>query len=70
MKQLVFFQNISSFNISYFTISPQNPEHFLNWDWINRQKELEFLKYVGHLRLNKPLNVKINGRENSGIIKF
>ncbi|MCB0281948.1 MAG: histidine kinase [Calditrichaeota bacterium] len=65
-----FFQNISSFNIGYFTINPNNPDHYLNWDWIESKQKTESLKYVNHLQLEKPLNVIINGRNNDGVIKL
>jgi CheY-like chemotaxis protein len=63
-----FFQNVSSFQIGYFTINPQNEEHYLNWAWLKKQKSVSALNYVRHIRLNKPLDLTINGRHNSGLI--
>ncbi|KAA3611348.1 MAG: histidine kinase [Calditrichaeota bacterium] len=65
-----FFQNVSSFKISYFTINPKNEKHFLNWDWLDKQKTISTLRYVRHLRLDSPLSITINGRNNSGLISF
>lgn len=65
-----FFQNVSTFNIGYFTINPKNKDHFLNWIWLNKQNAVSTLNYVRHIRLDKPLSVTINGRKHSGLISF
>ena len=65
-----FFQNVTSFKVGYFTINPNNGDHFLNWDWLYKQKTRASLQYVRHIRLEKPLAITINGRKNSGLISF
>jgi CheY-like chemotaxis protein len=60
-----FFQNITSFMVGYFTVQPNG---FIDWDWIRRQKSAEEGSYIRYLRFNYPIVVKINGHSNQGII--
>ncbi|MBC8213878.1 MAG: hypothetical protein ISR90_02570 [Candidatus Marinimicrobia bacterium] len=63
-----FFQNVTSLRIGYFTINRKNPDDFLDWDWLKEQpveQETEFLK---HIRLDYPLQVKIDGQTGNGVI--
>ena len=63
-----FFQNITSFMIGYFTISNKNESDFIDWKWIMNQKPLERFQYIKHLQFNNPIVIKMNGRQNTGII--
>jgi len=63
-----FFQNLTSFSIGYFSVSSQKKDAFINWDWLYQQKETESLEYTKHLSFPEPMTVKINGRDNHGII--
>ena len=62
-----FFQNITSFNVSYFTVN-STTESAIRWDWLRAQPETSARKYVRHLRFEKPLTVLINGHKNRGVI--
>jgi len=63
-----FFQNLTSFMIGYFTVNEENENNFLDWNWILEQKCEEEKNYVKHIRLNKPLIIKMNAHNNCGII--
>ncbi|MBI9070630.1 MAG: histidine kinase [Melioribacteraceae bacterium] len=63
-----FFQNLTSFKIGYFTINGDSDESFIDWDWLHSLKPYQEKKYTKHVRLENPITVKINGRENKGII--
>ncbi len=63
-----FFQNLTSFSISYFTIKNSNKNSFLNWNWLNEQKINKSLKFVRHIKLQKPLEIKINAHKKLGVI--
>jgi hypothetical protein len=41
---------------------------FINWDWLNNYETLEELNYAKHIHFSDPVSVKINGRQNKGII--
>ncbi|MBI4810021.1 MAG: histidine kinase [Ignavibacteriales bacterium] len=63
-----FFQNITSFNVGYFTVNPENQQGYLDWDWLLKQNSKEVMAYTRHIRFNKPLTIKINGHKSNGII--
>ncbi len=63
-----FFQNLTSFMIGYFTVNSFKERGFIDWDWLRAQPEEETLQYVKHIHLNKPILIKMNGRNNQGII--
>jgi CheY-like chemotaxis protein len=63
-----FFQNITSFSVGYFSINSRNETDFLDWEWLSSQPVAESGIFVRHLRFNRPIVVKMNGRENKGII--
>jgi len=62
-----FFHNITSLGIGYLTVL-QDKTSFLNFDWLNGlpvEKETGFLR---HVRLKKPLLIKINGKGARAVI--
>lgn len=61
-----FFQNITSQGIIYLTI--RKPEDLLNWDWFLNQEVITETEYLKHVWLKHPLNIKINGKLNQGIV--
>jgi len=63
-----FFQNITSFRIGYFTVNSLEKVGFIDWEWLSRQKAVEETDYIRHLQFNDPINVRINGHKNKGII--
>lgn len=63
-----FFQNLTSFNIGYFTINAEDSHALLDWDWLDAQQAETDRDHVRHLRLPEPLLVKMNGRKGEGVI--
>lgn len=63
-----FFQNITSFKVGYFTVNEYDHQGFINWDWLNSMPATHELKFTKHIRFDKPINVRINGHQNKGII--
>ncbi len=63
-----FFQNLTSFQVGYFTVNAEAGEGFVDWDWIAGQPAEGERGFVRHLRFAEPLVVKMNGRRNQGII--
>jgi CheY-like chemotaxis protein len=63
-----FFQNLTSFNVGYFTINPENGDGFVDWDWLDAQPAKSHVAHVRHLRLDGPLLVNMNGRKSEGVI--
>ncbi len=63
-----FFQNLTSFNVGYFTINTEDGHCLLDWDWLDAQAEVTAHAHVRHLRLPQPVLVKMNGRKGEGVI--
>ncbi len=63
-----FFQNITSCNVGYFTVNPEAGDGFLDWSWLNAQPALHEEDCVRHLRLDRPLVVKMSGKKGEGVI--
>ncbi|HSQ60010.1 MAG TPA: PEP/pyruvate-binding domain-containing protein [Acidobacteriota bacterium] len=63
-----FFQNLTSFQIGYFTVNADHGEGHLDWEWLASQPAEGELNLVRHLRLDRPVVVKMNGRKTEGLI--
>ena len=63
-----FFQNLTSFQVGYFTVNADVGEGSIDWEWLAAQPAASERSFVRHLRLSSPLVVKMNGRKNQGLI--
>ncbi len=63
-----FFQNLTSFRVGYFTVNPETGEGALDWDWLEAQPSRHEAAYVRRLSFSEPLVVKINGKQQRGVI--
>ena len=63
-----FFQNISGLGIGYFTVNAEAGEGFVDWDWLAAAPAATALTYVRHLRFDGPAVVKMNGKQQEGVI--
>jgi CheY-like chemotaxis protein len=63
-----FFQNLTSFEVGYFTVNEEAGEGHVDWSWIAEQPAESELRFVRHLRFDQPMIVKMNGRKQEGII--
>lgn len=63
-----FFQNLTSFQIGYFTSRSTIAEDFIDWQWLLAQKPVEQTGSIVHLSFDEPITIKMNGHENKGII--
>jgi CheY-like chemotaxis protein len=63
-----FFQNLTSFNVGYFTVNPDAGEGQLDWTWLEAQPVLRRSPTVRHLRFERPVVVAMDGRVNRGLI--
>ncbi len=63
-----FFQNLTSFNVGYFTVNPEVGDGYVDWDWLDAQPALSQAAHVRHLRLERPILVLMDGRRNEGLI--
>lgn len=63
-----FFQNLTSFQVGYFTVNPDAGEGFVDWEWLATQSAVEERNCVRHLRFHNPLTVVMNGKAGRGVI--
>lgn len=63
-----FFQNLSAFQVGYFTVNPDLGEGTVDWDWLAAQPAEEERGCVRHLRFATPLTVLMNGHAGNGAI--
>jgi hypothetical protein len=63
-----FFQNLTAFQIGYFTVNPDAGEGSIDWEWLGEQVALEEEGCVRHLRFDAPMRVVMNSRKSQGII--
>jgi CheY-like chemotaxis protein len=63
-----FFQNLTSFNVGYFTVNPESGDGSIDWDWLDSLPAVSEAAHVKHIRLQKPIVVLMDGRKNAGLI--
>jgi len=63
-----FFQNLTSFGVSYFTINPFINDGVYDTEFLNAQPALYESEYVRHVQFERPVIVKVDGRKNKGVV--
>ncbi|MCF7790754.1 MAG: hypothetical protein K9M56_02025 [Victivallales bacterium] len=63
-----FFQNLTSFNVGYFTINPFNNDGYYDVEYLNSKKEVYEDNYVRHVRFESPAIIKIDGKKKKGVV--
>jgi CheY-like chemotaxis protein len=61
-----FFQNITSFGIGYLTVQPRSGR--VDFDWLSSQPARAETRLVRHVRLERPLDIRIDGRSGRGLV--
>jgi len=62
-----FFHNITSFEVSYFSVSHWR-EPGIDWGWLDSRRVEAETEFVRHVRLDEPLLVKVDGRTGRGAV--
>lgn len=63
-----FFQNLTSFGVGYFTINAYMNDGVYNQDFLNAQPALYATEYLRHIRFNRPMTVKMDGKKKQGVV--
>ncbi|MBC8147196.1 MAG: phosphoenolpyruvate synthase [Bacteroidetes bacterium] len=63
-----FFQNLTSFHVGYFTINPYVNDGFYDVDYLNKLDAEFENEFIRHIKFEKRLVIKIDGRKNRGVI--
>ncbi len=64
-----FFHNLSSFQVSYFTVEHGAESARIDWGWLDRQDALEETEHLRHVRLDSPLRIRVDGRTGRGVVE-
>jgi len=63
-----FFHNLLSMNVGYFNVKHKSMTDFIDWEWLNKCDKLKDLQYCALVRVDKPLVVKMDGRNGLAAI--
>ena len=64
-----FFQNLTSFNVGYFTVNPETGDGTVDWDWLDAQPApLAASPTSATSASTQPILVLMNGKKNEGLI--
>lgn len=63
-----FFQNLTSFGVGYFTINSFMNDGVYDQDFLNAQPAVHETKFLRHVRFEKPVIVKMDGKKNIGVV--
>ncbi len=63
-----FFHNLLSFRVLYLSVEHHGP-HRIDWDWLGRQPVVQSTAHTTHVRLPKPLEVRVDGAGGRGVIR-
>ncbi len=63
-----FFHNLTSFKVGYFTVNSTTQNGWVDWEWLRSMPAIEEKRLVRHIHLPHPIEIKINGHQNKGII--
>lgn len=63
-----FFQNLTSFGVGYFTVNPFMKDGIFDEAYLNTLPVVSETKYVRHVRFEFPLEAKIDGKKNIGVV--
>lgn len=63
-----FFQNLTSFGVGYFNINPFIDEGYYDVDYLNSLRPVYEDDALRHVRFEKAIDIRIDGRTNKGVI--
>lgn len=63
-----FFQNLTSFGVGYFTINAYMNDGLYDQEYLNFLPAVEETKYLRHVRFEKPIVVKMDGKKKQGVV--
>jgi len=63
-----FFHNVTSMNIGYFDILYGSDNNFIDWQWLKGQIEVPRSRYFIHVRFDKSLVAKMDGRKSISVV--
>ena len=67
-RQTHFFQNLTSFGVGYFTINAYMKDGIYNQEVLDTRPAIEETRFIRHVRFDKPLIVKMDGKKKLGVV--
>jgi hypothetical protein len=65
-----FFHNMTSAGIGYFSLCDSNEKEFVRWDLLAALPGEEIAPGIRHVRLRRPLTVRMDGQVQQGVISL
>jgi hypothetical protein len=65
-----FFHNVTSMNVGYFTVQPELLVSYIKYDILKEQQLITKGKYFNHVRFNKPLTIRMDGKKRIYLINL
>jgi hypothetical protein len=63
-----FFHNLLSFHVLYISVEHYGP-HRIDWEWLGRQPVVQSTGHLTHVRLPKPLEIRVDGASGRGVVQ-
>ncbi|MCD7931726.1 MAG: phosphoenolpyruvate synthase [Tannerellaceae bacterium] len=63
-----FFQNLTSFGVGYFTINQFKGDGWFDEEYLNAQPAVQETAYLRHVRFEKPIVIKMDGKKSLGVV--
>jgi response regulator RpfG family c-di-GMP phosphodiesterase len=63
-----FFQNLTSFQVGYFTINPNINQGFYDYDYLQSQEAYYEDEFIRCVKMNNPIEVIIDGKSKKGVV--
>ena len=65
-----FFHNVTSMRIGYFAVNSDTDSGEINWNILNEQHIIKKGKYIKHIRFERPLLVRMDGKKGLAVITY
>lgn len=65
-----FFHNVTSMNVGYFSINHESNDGTIIWDRLRQQPVIETGKFFHHIRFEKPLLIRMDGKKGMAVISM
>jgi len=65
-----FFHNVTSMNVGYFSVNQGTQDGIVVWEKLKNQKVIESGKFFKHVRFDKPLLIRMDGKKGMAVISM
>ena len=63
-----FFHNVTSMNVGYFSVQTSSSKSYISYNILDEQKLIEKTKFFRHIRFEKPIKVRMDGKKRISVI--